>query len=195
MKVDEIIVKDRIRKDSGGMMELINDIKANGLINPITINTDHVLLAGYRRLTACKALGMTDIPVHMVSTKSEEQDLKVEISENEIRRERISVSDSRRLKQAVHARCFYVLGILHSNGVVAEESIADYKHYFGKFCSRCYTDARAKSRLGTPYYDTRKQDYEEVMNYIKSWEPEVQFDGKTGTEAYKAYLDRMSESF
>ena len=87
MKVDEIIVKDRIRKDSGGMMELINDIKANGLINPVTINTDHVLLAGYRRLTACKALGMTDIPVHMVSTKSEEQDLKVEISENEIRKE------------------------------------------------------------------------------------------------------------
>lgn len=87
MKVDEIIVKDRIRKDPGGMMELINDIKANGLINPVTINTDHVLLAGYRRLTACKALGMTDIPVHMVSTKSEEQDLKVEISENEIRKE------------------------------------------------------------------------------------------------------------
>ena len=68
MKIDEIIVKDRIRKDTGGMMELINDIKANGLINPVTINTDHVLLAGYRRLTACKALGMEDIPVHMVST-------------------------------------------------------------------------------------------------------------------------------
>ena len=87
MKIDEIIVKDRIRKDTGGMMELINDIKANGLINPVTINTDHVLLAGYRRLTACKALGMEDIPVHMVSTESEEQDLKVEISENEIRKE------------------------------------------------------------------------------------------------------------
>lgn len=87
MKIDEIIVKDRIRKDTGGMMELINDIKANGLINPVTINTDHVLLAGYRRLTACKALGMKDIPVHMVSTENEEQDLKVEISENEIRKE------------------------------------------------------------------------------------------------------------
>lgn len=87
MKIDEIIVKDRIRKDTGGMMELINDIKANGLINPVTINTDHVLLAGYRRLTACKVLGMEDIPVHMVSTESEEQDLKIEISENENRKE------------------------------------------------------------------------------------------------------------
>lgn len=87
MKIDEIIVKDRIRKDAGGMMELINDIKANGLINPVTVNTDHVLLAGYRRLSACKALGWTDIPVHMVSTENEEQELRVEISENEVRKE------------------------------------------------------------------------------------------------------------
>ena len=87
MKIDEIIVKDRIRKDAGGMMELINDIKANGLINPVTVNTDHVLLAGYRRLSACKALGWTDIPAHMVSTENEEQELRVEISENEVRKE------------------------------------------------------------------------------------------------------------
>lgn len=87
MKIDEIIVKDRIRKDAGGMMELINDIKANGLINPVTVNTDHVLLAGYRRLSACKALGWTEIPVHMVSTENEEQELRVEISENEVRKE------------------------------------------------------------------------------------------------------------
>lgn len=87
MKIDEIIVKDRIRKDTGGIMELVNDIKANGLINPVTVNTDHVLLAGYRRLSACKALGWTDIPVHMVSTENEEQELRVEISENEVRKE------------------------------------------------------------------------------------------------------------
>lgn len=87
MKIDEIIVKDRIRKDAGGMMELINDIKANGLINPVTVNTDHVLLAGYRRLSACKALGWTDIPAHMVLTENEEQELRVEISENEVRKE------------------------------------------------------------------------------------------------------------
>lgn len=87
MKIDEIIVKDRIRKDTGGIMELVNDIKANGLINPVTVNTDHVLLAGYRRLTACKALGWTDIPAHMVSTESEEQELRIEISENEMRKE------------------------------------------------------------------------------------------------------------
>lgn len=85
MKIDEIIVKDRIRKDPGKMMDLINNIKSNGLINPVTINTDHVLLAGFRRLQACKALGWTDIPVHMVTTEDAEQELRIEISENEVR--------------------------------------------------------------------------------------------------------------
>lgn len=86
MKIDEIIVKDRIRKNAYvHIKDLMEDIQKNGLINPITINADKVLLAGFRRYTACKALKWTDIPVHMVSTESEEQDLKIEISENELR--------------------------------------------------------------------------------------------------------------
>lgn len=136
--------------------------------------------------------GFNDLKNHMDTTDQAIEKLDTRMDGWE-ERERISISDSRRLKLAIHSRCFYILGIEHSKRVVSEKSMSDYKKYFGKFCSRCYTDARAKSRLGTPYYDTRKQDYEEVMSYIKSWEPEVQFDGKTGTEAYKAYLDRMSE--
>lgn len=86
MKIDEIVVKDRVRKNAyAHIKDLMEDIQKNGLINPITINADKVLLAGFRRYTACKALGMEDIPVHMVNTKDEEQDLQVEISENELR--------------------------------------------------------------------------------------------------------------
>lgn len=86
MKIDEIVVKDRIRKNAyAHIKDLMEDIQKNGLINPITINADKVLLAGFRRYTACKALNWTDIPVHMVNTRDEEQDLQVEISENELR--------------------------------------------------------------------------------------------------------------
>lgn len=93
MNIDEIVIKDRIRKDpSAKIMDLINDIKKNGLINPITVNTDKVLLAGFRRYLACKAIGMKDIPVHMINTKDEEQDLLIEISENEAR-EGFSMTD------------------------------------------------------------------------------------------------------
>lgn len=87
MNIDEIVVKDRIRKDMGDIKELADDIKKNGLLNPITINTRRELIAGERRYRACKSLGMTDVPVHMVDLSTEEQMLKAEISENEVRKD------------------------------------------------------------------------------------------------------------
>lgn len=84
--IDKIVVNDRIRKDFGDIQELADDIKENGLINPPTINKSYVLLAGERRLKACKALGWTQIEVHMLDTKDEAHDLAVEMSENNMRR-------------------------------------------------------------------------------------------------------------
>ncbi len=86
ISIDKIIVGDRIRKDFGDIEELAEDIKRNGLINPPTINKGYVLLAGERRLKACKSLGWTQIEVHMLDTKDEAHDLDVEMSENNMRR-------------------------------------------------------------------------------------------------------------
>jgi len=59
--IDKIIIKDRIRKDFGNIEELANDIKENSLLNPITVipveNGMYQLIAGERRLRACKHLG------------------------------------------------------------------------------------------------------------------------------------------
>ena len=84
--INKIIVSDRIRKDFGNLEELAEDIKQNGLINPPTVNKDYVLLAGERRLRACKSLGWGQIPVHMLDTKDEAHALAVEMSENNLRR-------------------------------------------------------------------------------------------------------------
>lgn len=84
--IDKIIVGDRIRKDFGDIAELADDIRENGLINPPTVNKDYVLLAGERRLRACKSLGWTQIEVHMLDTRDEAHDLAVEMSENNLRR-------------------------------------------------------------------------------------------------------------
>lgn len=85
--VKEIIVSDRIRKDLGSIQELADDIKANGLINPIVVNEENVLLAGERRLEAVKLLGWTEVPVTVMQTRDEEHELNIEISENEVRKE------------------------------------------------------------------------------------------------------------
>lgn len=85
--IDKIKVSSRIRKDFGDINELAEDIKKNGLINPPAINKEYQLLAGERRLRACKKLGWKQIPVNMIDTDNEEQDLSIEISENEARKE------------------------------------------------------------------------------------------------------------
>lgn len=86
LDVDKIIVKDRIRKDFGDIEELAEDIRENGLINPPVINRDNVLLAGERRLRACKLLGWPYIEVRQMDTRDAEHELNVEISENDVRK-------------------------------------------------------------------------------------------------------------
>ena len=85
--IEEIMVANRIRKDFGNIEELAEDIKENGLINPPVVNKEYHLLAGERRLRACKLLGWERIEVRMMDTRDAEHELNVEISENENRKE------------------------------------------------------------------------------------------------------------
>lgn len=86
--IDKIVVAtDRIRKDFGDIQELANDIKQNGLINPPVVNKDYVLLAGERRLKACKLLGWAQLEVRMMDTRDAEHELNIEISENDVRKD------------------------------------------------------------------------------------------------------------
>ncbi|MFS1518530.1 ParB N-terminal domain-containing protein [Bacillus sp. SCS-151] len=87
INVNEINVNDRIRKDFGNIEELAQDIKENGLINPPVVTPDYQLIAGERRLRACKHLGYEQIEVRVMSVKDYEHQLKLEISENENRKE------------------------------------------------------------------------------------------------------------
>lgn len=84
--IEKIKVRERIRKDFGDIQELADDIKQNGLINPPVVNKDYELLAGERRLKACKLLGWKAIPVNMMDTRDAEHELNIEISENDVRK-------------------------------------------------------------------------------------------------------------
>ena len=84
--INKIVVGDRIRKDFGDIEELAEDIKENGLINPPVVNKSYELLAGERRLRACKSLGWPQIEVRMMDTRDAEHELNIEISENDVRK-------------------------------------------------------------------------------------------------------------
>lgn len=55
--IDSIKIGNRHRKDLGDIAELAISISQIGLINPITITSEGLLIAGHRRLEACKHLG------------------------------------------------------------------------------------------------------------------------------------------
>lgn len=85
--INKIKVHDRIRKEFGDIEELAKDIKDNGLINPPVVTPEFELIAGERRLRACKLLELKEIEVRVMTVKDYEHQLKIEISENEHRKE------------------------------------------------------------------------------------------------------------
>jgi ParB family chromosome partitioning protein len=61
MKINEIIIENRIRKDMGDIEALKNSIREVGLLHLIVINEKNQLICGKRRLEALRQLGVTDL--------------------------------------------------------------------------------------------------------------------------------------
>ncbi len=87
VKIDDIKIKRRIRKDIGDISDLVDSINRFGLLNPITISPKMVLIAGYRRLEACRALGVREVECRMVSAASKIDRLIIEADENMTRKD------------------------------------------------------------------------------------------------------------
>jgi N6-adenosine-specific RNA methylase IME4 len=65
-RISDIIVGIRHRRDLGDIAALAADIGEVGLLHPVVVHPDGRLIAGERRLAACKLLGWQDIPVTVV---------------------------------------------------------------------------------------------------------------------------------
>jgi ParB family chromosome partitioning protein len=85
IKVDEA---SRIRKDIGDLASLQQSIEQVGLINPILVDENDTLVAGFRRLSACKNLGYKEVEVRVVEMGGDElKMLEAEVAENFYRKE------------------------------------------------------------------------------------------------------------
>ena len=85
--ISSVTIANRIRKDLGDISALATNISELGLLSPILVNKQHQLLAGERRLTACRELGWTDIPAIIMETADAERELAVEFAENRYRKD------------------------------------------------------------------------------------------------------------
>ena len=85
LNVADIKVGSRMRKpDWPGVSKLADSIKAVGLLNPITVDKDLNLVAGFHRLEAFKLLGLDQIDAEIKDYTPLEAEM-AEIAENLIR--------------------------------------------------------------------------------------------------------------
>lgn len=104
IKIDEIIIGSRARKDLGDLQELADSIKENGLLQPIAIDAEGFLIDGQRRIEAVKLLGWTEIEAHKLTINDQ---LNTEFYKNELRKsftlsERLTFAE--KLEHVVKAR-------------------------------------------------------------------------------------------
>lgn len=92
---------DRQRKVLEKIPELAESIRAVGLINPPVITRDNSLIAGERRLEACRSLGWLEIPVQFSDTLDPVALHLIELEEN-VKRVDLSWQDQNDAIAAYH---------------------------------------------------------------------------------------------
>jgi len=99
--IDKIKIKTRGRKDLGDLTELKQSLQKSGLINPILIDSNNLLIAGERRLTVAKKLGWNQIDVRISPEINRDNLLLLEMMENVARKD-FTWSEELELKKALH---------------------------------------------------------------------------------------------
>ena len=101
IETSSILVSARIRKNTGDLTELTDDLLKHGLINPITVmdcqDGTYQLIAGLRRLEAAKRIQMTELRATVLSPMQAKEMLEIEIAENE---QRLNFTTTERLEYA-----------------------------------------------------------------------------------------------
>jgi ParB family transcriptional regulator, chromosome partitioning protein len=87
VNISDITVNDRVRKEMGDLVPLMDSLEKHGLISPIVVNDEFQLVAGHRRLQAATKLGWKEVEVIIINNLSEEDLLEIELSENVYRKD------------------------------------------------------------------------------------------------------------
>ncbi|MBT3194700.1 MAG: ParB N-terminal domain-containing protein [Verrucomicrobia bacterium] len=80
--VQDIVIRERVRKEIGDIAPLMASMQKHGQLNPITITRDNELIAGHRRLLSATELKWSYIDALIVDRESEVEKLQLELEEN-----------------------------------------------------------------------------------------------------------------
>lgn len=173
IEVDKIITRDQVRKsmDPETLALLADDIRDNGLINPLTVRPagegKYELIAGHRRFLALKdLLGHKVVPCVVVNIDDEKQRKILQISEN-IQREELTVME---MAEAVGETFTWIasrhLAVSQSN--LRRNDLIEYlrKNFFFKHHDRL--DDKAKV-IVAEIIDTLKLPATKISTLLFAW--------------------------
>jgi ParB family chromosome partitioning protein len=87
IKIEDIKVRKRIRKDLGDVHQLAESMQKYGLLCPIIVSKSNELIAGRRRLEAARTLGWKTVAVTVLERDDDIEKLEMEIDENVVRKD------------------------------------------------------------------------------------------------------------
>jgi ParB-like chromosome segregation protein Spo0J len=83
-RIEDIRIEGRHRRDMGDIEGLARSMNELGLLHPVAVTPDNLLIAGERRILAARMLGWDVIPVHVVDLA---ELLRAERDENMVRKD------------------------------------------------------------------------------------------------------------
>lgn len=179
VELNTIKIRFRLRNaKESKIQELAASIKRVGLLNPITIDSNGFLIAGYHRLDACKLLGYQRVPVIRKDTSSVygelmeiDENLKrnelnhIEIAEHMVRREELLEQLGVRMKRGGNQ---YTEGMITTTELAEEIGLSN----------RVYRLKRQPAQLEQEVRDLLRETKwaENLMDMVKlsQQEPELQ---------------------
>lgn len=97
VRISDITVGVRRRTEFGDIAGLAASIERYGLLHPIVVTDDLVLVAGERRLRACVELGWTEIEAKLLGQLTDTERREIELEENLQRKDLTAYERSRTL--------------------------------------------------------------------------------------------------
>jgi ParB-like chromosome segregation protein Spo0J len=205
IQISKVIVGNRRRKDYGDISELAESIKKYGLIHPIVIDGRNNLVAGGRRLAACKSLGMAMIPFTYVMSEDDNEKKIVELEENIRRKDLTELEASKNIieyakvkadDKAVGVRPLSERDMAKSAGV-AKTTLHDAKAHvsavekYPELKEHPKYEAIKISKELDNLPDELKKDYTGQIDRLQQEKKELQEqlkDKKNEAEAYKDHI-------
>lgn len=96
LPISKIVVGERRREDAGDIDGLAASIKRYGLLHPIVVDEANNLVAGGRRLEACKRLKWLGVPVTLLGDLTDAERREIELEEN-LRRKDLTPAEETRI--------------------------------------------------------------------------------------------------